>query len=227
MHIIVVAATEAEIAPFVEIMRFDNKNKSISVEVKYTGVGLLSASVALTQIMLVNKPELIIQAGIAGCFNENISLGNVLVVKNETLADTGVEENNAWLDLFDLKLIEDNTLPFSSRKLPNDNIDKLNLLHCDEVTAITVNEVTTNKQRRQQLVEKYQPIPESMEGAALHYTGRLFNVPFLQIRSISNYIGERDKSKWKMKDAIQNLNNTLVEYFKKIESKTDEDKSWL
>ncbi|MCH5683849.1 hypothetical protein LWM68_06005 [Niabella sp. W65] len=35
-------------------------------------------------------------------------------------------------------------------------------------------------------------------------------IPFLQIRGISNYVGERDKRKWNFKDAIDNLNNELV-----------------
>jgi futalosine hydrolase len=36
-------------------------------------------------------------------------------------------------------------------------------------------------------------------------------IPFIQIRSISNYIGERDKTKWNIKDAIIHLNKKLVE----------------
>ena len=51
-----------------------------------------------------------------------------------------------------------------------------------------------------------------MEGAALHYVARESNIPFVQIRAISNYIGERDKSKWEMKSAIDNLNQTLIKY---------------
>jgi hypothetical protein len=37
-----------------------------------------------------------------------------------------------------------------------------------------------------------------MEGAALHYMGRDLFIPFIQLRAVSNYIGERDKNKWKM-----------------------------
>ena len=52
----------------------------------------------------------------------------------------------------------------------------------------------------------FDPVTESMEGAALHYVCMMENVPFLQIRSISNYIGERNKKKWDMMDSIFNLN---------------------
>ena len=49
-----------------------------------------------------------------------------------------------------------------------------------------------------------------MEGAALHYIGLQEKIPFLQIRSCSNYIAERNKKNWKMKDAIQQLNVELL-----------------
>jgi futalosine hydrolase len=79
------------------------------------------------------------------------------------------------------------------------------------VTALTVNEITTRKERIAQLINLYNPTIESMEGAALHYVCNDLNIPYLQIRGLSNYIGERDKSKWKIKEAVENANKILVE----------------
>ena len=53
-----------------------------------------------------------------------------------------------------------------------------------------------------------------MEGAALHYVCLCEKIPFLQLRCVSNYVGERDKSKWEMTEAISNLNielNKIIE----------------
>jgi futalosine hydrolase len=36
------------------------------------------------------------------------------------------------------------------------------------------------------------------------------------MRTISNYIGERDKSKWMMKEALDGLNSTLLAYIHKL-----------
>lgn len=55
-----------------------------------------------------------------------------------------------------------------------------------------------------------------MEGAALHYTCLLENIPFMQVRAISNYVGERDKSKWKMKEAIRNLNDSIIKIIEEL-----------
>jgi futalosine hydrolase len=48
-----------------------------------------------------------------------------------------------------------------------------------------------------------------MEGAAFHYVCLMKQIPFIQIRSISNKVGERDKRKWKMKHAIERLKEEL------------------
>jgi len=57
--------------------------------------------------------------------------------------------------------------------------------------------------------DAFDPVTESMEGAALHYVCLMEKTPFFQIRSISNYIGERNKQKWNMMDSIINLNKSL------------------
>ncbi len=76
--------------------------------------------------------------------------------------------------------------------------------------AVTVNEITTSSKRVHELIEKYGPVLESMEGAAFHYVCLQEDIPFVQLRAVSNFIGERDKSKWLIKEAIENLNRELI-----------------
>ncbi|HJS53967.1 MAG TPA: hypothetical protein VJ765_05465, partial [Chitinophagaceae bacterium] len=65
--------------------------------------------------------------------------------------------------------------------------------------------------------EEFDPVTESMEGAALHYVCLMEKTPFVQIRSISNYIGERNKQKWNMMDSIINLNKALTTIITSLE----------
>ena len=60
-----------------------------------------------------------------------------------------------------------------------------------------------------------------MEGAALHYVCLMEKVPFLQIRAISNMTGDRDKSRWKLREALKSLHGELVVMIQKLE-KADE-----
>jgi futalosine hydrolase len=80
------------------------------------------------------------------------------------------------------------------------------------VSSVTVNKVTDSKLQEQQIIRQFNPDIESMEGAALHYVCLQEQVPFIQLRSISNRVGERDKKKWTIKESIENLNKELLRF---------------
>ena len=218
MRVIITAATVAEWMPsFLEMNNlYTSESQRFKVQFHQSGVGMLATAVSLTRLILEEKPNLIIQAGIAGSFDTSLALGKVVLIKEESLADMGVEEDGKWKDIFDLKLEKSSYPPFERRKLPNPWLSEFNLLQLPEVSAITINEISTNKERIQQLVKKYNPVTESMEGAALHYICRDATIPFIQIRAISNYIGERNKASWKIQEAITNLNQALLKYVDRL-----------
>ena len=209
MKIIITSATNFELSVAQQKIK---STKNIDVSFVVTGIGMLATAVNLSKIIYEQQPDFIIQAGIAGCFDLSIPLGKTVLVEEEFLGDIGVEENGIWKDVFDLGLIKPNIKPFKKKGLLNSNIHKYNQLDLPIVKAVTVNQISTDKNHIQQLIEKYKPTIESMEGAALHYVCNIYKIPYLQIRSISNYIGERDKTKWKMKLALDNLNKYLVKY---------------
>jgi len=218
MRVVITAATVGEWMPtFIQLDGlYTGESERLKVQFYQSGVGMLASAVAFIRLALEDKPDLIIQIGIAGCFNKRIPLGKVVIVKDEILGDLGVEEQGVWKDIFDLKLEKSSYHPFEKRSLPNPWLNKFNLLNLQEVNAITVNEITTQQSRIDQLVKKYKPTLESMEGAALHYVCREMNIPFIQLRAISNYIGERDKANWKMKESIDVLNQTIIQYLDKL-----------
>ncbi|MBW0162589.1 MAG: futalosine hydrolase [Sediminibacterium sp. Gen4] len=218
MRIIITAATIGEWMPVFVNMNtlYTGESQRLKVRFHQSGVGMLASAVSLTRLVSEEKPDLIIQAGIAGCFDPDISLGKVVVVKEEILGDVGVEEEGKWKDIFDLKLEKSNYHPFEKRKLPNPWLSTYNLLKLPELTGITVNQISTQPTRIEQLKKKYGAVVESMEGAALHFICREANIPFIQIRAISNYVGERNKAHWKMKEAIEALNEVLVKYVDRL-----------
>jgi futalosine hydrolase len=218
MKVVITAATAPEWGPASQAIKpvYTDGTGGIKVIFHKSGVGMLASTFSLTRLLLDEKPGLVVQAGIAGCFDTNVQLGIVTAIQEDILGDTGVEENGIWKDVFDLNLENPASLPFTNGKLVNPFFYKYNLLSLPAVTAVTVNEITTRPGRKAQLVEKYGPFIESMEGAPLHYVCSMLNVPFIQIRAVSNYIGERNKANWKIKDAIINLNKALLEYLDKL-----------
>ncbi len=218
MKIVITAATKAEWMPASLSIKplYIKEGSHMNVIFHESGVGMLATAVSLTRLVIAYQPDLIIQVGIAGTFDQQLKLGKVICVDKEALADMGVEENNTWKDIFELNLEEKNDAPFKKGKLPNPYLKKYNLLGLSEVDAVTINEISTNRDRIQQIIKKYEPTIESMEGAALHYVCREIGVPFIQIRSISNYVGDRNKNNWKIKEAITQLNKTILKYVDKL-----------
>jgi futalosine hydrolase len=211
MICLLVAATVTEISPFLEYYR-DTKNQlhnNLQVDVLITGVGLVASTYSITKQIQIRRPDIIMQAGIAGCFDKNIAMGSVVVVKQEAIGDQGVIESGKMNTLFDLGLVEKNQLPFSNGWLINKS-EYLKKVKLKKVKGITINEITTSKQKIGFYQDSFEPVVESMEGAALHYVCLLEKIPFLQVRSISNYIGERNKKKWNIKESINNLNKELI-----------------
>ena len=157
-----------------------------------------------------------IQAGGAGCFDKQLPLGSVIVVKQDTIADESVVELKKLKTLFDLKLLPQNQFPFQKGWLINPNAVLLKKSKLRSVKGISVNQISSSPQMIRFYKERFDPSIESMEGAALHYTCMMEKISFIQLRSISNYIGERNKKNWNMKESINNLNVELIELIKKI-----------
>lgn len=202
MKIIITSATRFEVQALKELVA---KNGEQNIQFHESGVGILQSTFSIQRMMLEEEPNLVIQVGIAGTFDAAPVLGDVVIVKEEFLGSCGVEEDGDWQDIFDLNLCKPNNFPFQKSGLKTPFLDKLNLLHLPEVRGITIDEISTKSNRIEKLKTKYQSCIETMEGAALHYCGLQYQIPFLQIRGISNYVGERDKQHWQLKEAINNV----------------------
>ena len=207
MNLLIVAATKFEIEPFLK-----EKNNA---EVLITGVGIPATIFHLTKRLLEKKYDLVIQAGIAGSFNDRINLAETVLVKEDTFADLGIEENGKFETLFETGFSGKNDFPYKNGWLVNDHSffekNKLTV-----VKGITVNKITDNHSQNDLNKEKFSADIESMEGAAFHYVCLQQKISFLQLRSISNMVGERDKTKWELRNAIENLNKELLEIIKKL-----------
>jgi futalosine hydrolase len=218
MDILLIAATNFEIQPTINFLAerdcIIGKNR---FNVLIAGIGSMSTSYWLTKTIGNKRPDLLIQAGIGGSFSADHPPGSIVLVKEEVSGDLGVEENNEFKDVFDMGLPQI-TDPYTGKGLVNDNTGLLQQQNLPLVKAVTISEITTRPERIQQLQQKYQPVVESMEGAAFHYVAITEKIPYIQLRAVSNFVGERDKTKWKMKEAIGILNEKLLQIVTEIKT---------
>lgn len=207
MNVLVVSATELELEPFIR------EDKVCDVLV--TGIGIPATIFYLTKLLCQKNYDLVIQAGIAGTFSGGIRKGTVVLVNKDCFADVGIYEKGNFNTLFDAGFIDKNEFPFTEGWLVNQH-EYLSQATLPLASGITVNKITDDANQVNELFDKFHPGIESMEGAAFHYVCLQQKINFLQLRSISNMVGERDKSKWAMKEAITNLNVELKSLLKKF-----------
>jgi futalosine hydrolase len=217
MHILLVSATGVEIQHANEYLgKYNYSLNGNRFSVLITGVGMLSSSHYLTERVMQDRPDLVIAAGIAGSFRNEIKPGDVVMIQEEILADTGVFENDVFVDVFDLGLTNPNQPPFEGKVLINRTDLEPFKLNIGKVRGCTVNEISTCNERINIIRNKYHAHVESMEGAAIHFVCIHHQLPFIHIRSISNYVGERDKNNWKFKEALEALHQQLMAIFNSL-----------
>lgn len=223
MNALIIAATVKEIEPFIEYFRlksvqmnlFSGKIKNYKVDCLITGIGMVATTYHLTKILDKRTYKILINAGIGGSYNENLKPGLVVEVLNEQFADFGIDDNGVFRAVFEEKFIERNDFPFKEGMLSNP-VRHYFTEHLLVASGVTINTTSGSKERIKIIKEKFNPDVESMEGAAVFYVALQQQIPFAEIRSISNKVEPRDKKNWKISLAIENLNSTLIGIFGKI-----------
>lgn len=183
------------------------------MDILISGTGVPATLYHLQKRMHQIDYGFIIQAGIAGSYKNEHKPGNTVLVKQDAFGDLGMEEKEHFTPIFETALSGKNEFPFTNGWLVNTNTI-LNTSFLPAIKAITINKVSDSAVQKKQVIKQFDADIETMEGAAMHYVCLQENIPFIQIRSISNYVGERDKTKWKMKEAVENLNKELLTLIK-------------
>lgn len=178
-------------------------------DILITGVGQCLCGIHVTRALARGKYTHVLQAGIAGSFVEEIPLGSVAVVREEVFGDLGAEDGGAFLDLFDMGLLREDVSPFRSRSLIAPENAASCLASFPRVKSVTVNRVLSEARSIEWIQKTHAPHIVNMEGAALFYAAHTHNVPFTALRAISDMVGPRDKSSWRIPEAVRALDASL------------------
>jgi futalosine hydrolase len=187
----------------------------LEINVLVAGVGSVSTAWEMLKWFSVNsRPDLVINAGIAGSYKEDIKIGDVVMPVTDCFADAGIEDGNNFLTLTEAGLLSADEFPFSEGLIHSEyGLAQTLGSIVKPVNAITVNTATGSETTRDRLVKKFNPDIETMEGATFFYICRREKLPFLALRSVSNIVEIRNKSNWDIKLAIRNLAEKLNEVF--------------
>lgn len=214
MKILIVAATNFEIQPLLDQMEHVEFSAGRTLSCKYrdmevvflvAGVGMTATAYYAGKV-LDDSFDLALNIGICGSFNRNLDLGAVVNVYEDTLSELGAEDGEKFLSLDDLKLYGETSFNNIRFGALNTVIEAL-----PKVTGITVNTTHGNDASIEKVFNRYHPYVESMEGAAFMFACEQENIPYAQIRSVSNYVEKRNREAWNIPLAIENLNKKVLE----------------
>ncbi|MBE6229230.1 MAG: futalosine hydrolase [Bacteroidales bacterium] len=202
----------------------------LDVDFMLTGIGTTSTCYRLTKRLLEasvsGKPyDLVINIGIAGSYSFNdtpqapalFPMGSTAVIEKEYFGDLGFETLFGFQTLFQYEILDADVFPFKAGALHrvklDDNIESY-LANYKEGIGVTVQTVTGVPQRKAELMRQFGPHIESMEGAAVYYVCLQENIPFFELRTVSNEVGEKEREKWNTPMALESLRRAMNEFFK-------------
>ncbi|KAB2887692.1 MAG: futalosine hydrolase [Desulfobulbaceae bacterium] len=199
-----VAATEMEMTPLYRM----TTGMDIGFLTLVTGVGPVAAAMQLTRFLCQELGQVrgIINFGVAGAYVQTPGLQiagllDVCLAEREVAGDFGV----SYGDDID-HLPEDLTgkLAFDldrSLLLQSGLVLQRNGMSPHLGTFVTVNAVSGTRARGENLRQQWQGLCENMEGASIARVAEAFALPFLEVRSISNMVEERNPQNWRLAEA--------------------------
>ena len=208
---LIVAATKEEIQPLIKHFNVPvqgaegifESDSEIDLTILITGVGMVNTAYYLGRYSH-NSYDYIINVGICGAFNRNIKIGEVVNIIEDSICEMGAEDDKEFIKYIDLNL-GGNTIFKNQVTVDFTYLDELK-----KVKGITVNKVHGNEESIKIITKLFSPDVESMEGAGFFRGCFRLSENYFQVRAISNYVEKRDKSKWDIPLAINNLNNFAI-----------------
>jgi futalosine hydrolase len=215
VRVLVVAATAAEVGPFVsglsrvadagpQSARYTGLGHEIDVLI--TGVGMVAMASWCSRALSTQRFDVALNLGVCGSFRAAFDPGTVVHVVSDCLVELGAEDGNSFLTIQQMNLLAADEFPFTGGRLVNASPPAFAALTAlRQVDGITVSTVHGHEASIARVSERFNPDVESMEGAAFMYACLIHGVPFAQVRAVSNIVERRNRSAWKLNEAIAEL----------------------
>ena len=146
--------------------------------------------------------------------DRHLVAGDVVRVDSEKVGDLGVVERNGsftpWHKVCENPAKGD-VSPTSARVYESSPLRGTPAwLEClRAVSGLTVNCCTGTAVMAAERIQNFDVDVESMEGAACFSICRAFGMPCFEVRAVSNLATDRDKSTWRIADALKALNSLV------------------
>ncbi|MGC0315359.1 futalosine hydrolase [Kitasatospora acidiphila] len=176
------------------------------VTVVTAGVGPAAAA-ATTAFALAAEPHpLVVSAGIAGGFAPAAPIGATVVADRIVAADLGAQTPDGFQDVAALGFGTVAHIP------PPTAVARVaQALGAAAGPVLTVSTVTGSAERAAELTRRHPgAVAEAMEGFGVAEAAARHGVPALELRTVSNAVGPRDRAAWRIGEALGALERAFA-----------------
>lgn len=175
-------------------------------DVVAVGVGPAAAAAGTATALARGAYDLVVSAGIGGGFAGVAPVGSTVLATRVVAADLGADGPDGFVSI--------DELGFGTGVFDTDGGrvaragDALRAAGVLVATgpALTVSTVTGTARRAAELAARHPGAAvEGMEGFGVATAAAAFGVPMLELRTISNAVGPRDRAAWRVPDALRAL----------------------
>ncbi|MFJ8628266.1 futalosine hydrolase [Kitasatospora sp. NPDC093550] len=179
------------------------------VDVLAAGVGPAAAAAAASAALAARPYTLVVSAGIAGGFAPHAPVGATVVADAIVAADLGAETPEGFADVTELGFGTVRHTP------PPALVGLVGRALADRgaVTGpvLTVSTVTGSARRAAALAARHPgAAAEAMEGFGVAEAAARYGVPALELRTVSNPVGPRDRAAWRIGEALAALERAFA-----------------
>ncbi len=169
-------------------------------EVLVAGVGPAAAAAATSAALARARYDVVVCAGIGGGFGA-LQPGDIAVASSIVFADLGAQTADGFMPASELGFGTD-----SYAVAPRFGLELADRTGGHLGTVLTVATVTGTAQTAAELAGRFpDAVAEGMEGAGVAAAAALHEVPFGELRAISNAVGPRDREAWEIPRALDCL----------------------
>lgn len=198
--VLLTAATETELNG-IRIGCADSRFPNLNIAFLNAGVGMVNTSLHLTELLCRDRFDLAINIGIAGSYDPEFVIGDVVQVCKDRIAWFGAEDNDTFLPAEEMGLCPRDEVVFAATAA---------VAHLPKAKSITVNMAHGSASSISRTERMYAPQIESMEGAAFFRVCQHFGLKALQVRAISNRVEPRNRDAWNIPLAMNNLTSAVL-----------------
>jgi len=182
------------------------------VRLVVTGVGKANAAGAVAHALAHESTIAVWNLGVAGTLDaDKLGIGQAVLGSSSVFADEGVSTPAGFTPMsglgFPICAGVDDPVTSRGESLPITATVLDSITTCAHANGIiaTVSTGSGTDARTADVRQRTGAIAEAMEGAAIALTCARLDVPFLELRAISNTTGNRDAQTWNLHAALETL----------------------